>query len=226
MRSISTSLRTSITGIYGIVCSMNNKIYVGSSYQISKRWADHQSLLRRGKHSIPRLQNDWSKFGAEAFELKILERCHLLELISKEQYWIDKFNASELGYNVRPDASHIGRHAESTKLKISTAHKGKSLSSPHRASIASAMLGQIRGAEQGLAFKRTLALRPQSRERIEDARRKPRSVEALKNLRRAQQRPEVQSKISVSNFGQRRTADQRARLSVAITEWWRIRKAV
>ena len=37
-------------GIYKIVNSINNKIYVGSAKNIKKRWSAHKSDLNKNKH--------------------------------------------------------------------------------------------------------------------------------------------------------------------------------
>ncbi len=47
-------------GIYQITCSINNKIYIGSSCNIDARWMDHKSRLQANKHPNSFLQNSWN----------------------------------------------------------------------------------------------------------------------------------------------------------------------
>lgn len=44
-------------GIYKILNTANNKVYIGSSININNRWAKHKALLRHNKHENPKLQN-------------------------------------------------------------------------------------------------------------------------------------------------------------------------
>jgi group I intron endonuclease len=55
-------------GVYGIFCLRNRKMYIGSSGNVIKRINEHRSQLRRGRHiQLPRMQNDWNRFGEGAF---------------------------------------------------------------------------------------------------------------------------------------------------------------
>lgn len=60
-------------GIYAITCTINGKIYIGSSNDINRRWGEHRSLLKNGKHSNPHLQKCWNKYGSDYFIFSILE---------------------------------------------------------------------------------------------------------------------------------------------------------
>ncbi len=84
-------------GIYQIKNKTNNKIYVGSSKYIEKRWKRHLSNLKAKKHCNPYLQNSFNKHGEEIFEFTILEECDESQLLIQEQYWIDKLTPE---YNI------------------------------------------------------------------------------------------------------------------------------
>lgn len=47
--------------------------YVGSSVQLSQRWAYHRTSLRKGVHHCRHLQRAWNKYGEDAFDFAILE---------------------------------------------------------------------------------------------------------------------------------------------------------
>lgn len=61
-------------GVYEIKCTTNNKVYIGQSTEISKRWKSHIALLNAGEHHNKRLQVDWNLYGKEAFIFSILQK--------------------------------------------------------------------------------------------------------------------------------------------------------
>jgi group I intron endonuclease len=90
------------TGIYKILCTANNKFYIGSSIDIYKRFVDHKYKLKRRLHSNTHLQRAWDKYGNEKFTLSILEECSREMLIEREQYWIDRLtpHIDSIGFNL------------------------------------------------------------------------------------------------------------------------------
>ena len=78
-------------GIYLIRCVPTEKIYVGSSKDIQRRWEKHRQLLRKGSSPCTLLQRAWSKYGEQKFEFEIVEGCapdrRVLE--EREQYYLD-----------------------------------------------------------------------------------------------------------------------------------------
>ena len=67
-----------ISGIYKIINKVNGKYYVGSTTQLytsRSRWNNHKQALIRGNHRNSHLQNAWNKYGPDAFEFIIIEKC-------------------------------------------------------------------------------------------------------------------------------------------------------
>lgn len=62
-------------GIYKIVNTATGVCYVGQSQRLNKRIKEHFRLLRWGKHSNPRLQNAYNKYGADKFQSQIEVYC-------------------------------------------------------------------------------------------------------------------------------------------------------
>lgn len=125
------SLQTS--GIYQIICTENGAFYIGSTYNFHKRWGNHKSYLRRGKHSNIHLQRCFDKYGEASLEFQILEECSKEMLLALEQTYIDKFILMPGFLNIAKDSSAptTGKIlTEEHKKKISDAHKG--VDRPHK----------------------------------------------------------------------------------------------
>lgn len=114
-------------GIYYIKNLFNEKLYIGSSSGILKRWKNHVRELTDNIHPSKYLQLAWNKYGEQAFEFIIIETCEKEKLTEREQYWIDNSNCIiPNGYNILTKArSRLGtKHSEETKAKISKSIKG------------------------------------------------------------------------------------------------------
>lgn len=107
-----------ISGIYRIVCKLNNKQYIGSACNIKIRKQNHFSYLKRNKHHSILLQRAFNKYGKENFYFEILAYCPKEYLIKLEQWFLDNLKPE---YNIQKIAgSNLGyKHTESTKKKLS-----------------------------------------------------------------------------------------------------------
>ena len=117
-------------GIYKITCLSNNKVYIGSSVNIERRWKEHKRYLRGGYHKNPFLQKAWDKYGESNFLFEVVEEVTDYSLLyDVEQSYIDKYNAhnKQVGFNLVPTAgSNLGmKHTEEAKRKMSAFHTGK-----------------------------------------------------------------------------------------------------
>lgn len=64
-----------VSGIYIITNKINEKVYIGESLDIYRRWhEEHIPQLRKKRHYNRKLQNDFNKYGEENFCFEILER--------------------------------------------------------------------------------------------------------------------------------------------------------
>jgi len=82
--------------IYQIVNMKTERLYVGESAGvIGDRWVHHKSHLRRQKHGNSQLQEDWNKYGEEAFIFEIIEElsCDTSKdvLLKKEKEYIKQY---------------------------------------------------------------------------------------------------------------------------------------
>ena len=89
-------------GIYKITNKVSNKVYIGSSLNISNREYKHFWLLRNNSHDNRFLQNSYNKHDESIFKFEIIEYCDPSQLIDRENYYINfyKSNLSEFGYNL------------------------------------------------------------------------------------------------------------------------------
>ena len=106
-------------GIYVIRCSVSGKVYVGSSKKMHERWMEHKRSLRNNKHHSQHLQRAWNKYGEKAFEFQIVEEIlDPLDLICREQKWIDTCDSFKNGYNGRQEADVCSWFRNHAKLYI------------------------------------------------------------------------------------------------------------
>ena len=140
------------SGVYQIRNLINNKVYVGSAVDINRRKREHYTQLSKGKHCNQKLQNAYNQYGVENFSFEIVESVEdPQQLISREQYYIDKFNAVNEGYNICPIAGNtLGVYpSNESRQKMSEAHKGVGKGIPkseeHKKKISKSVSNSIKG---------------------------------------------------------------------------------
>lgn len=94
------------SGVYRITLINDNRCYIGSSVDLGKRVRSHYTDLKSNIHTNSYLQRVWNKYGEDSFIFDILELCDRLEVLDKEQYWIDYYESfsTENGFNLAPVA--------------------------------------------------------------------------------------------------------------------------
>jgi group I intron endonuclease len=87
--------------IYQILNIKNNKIYIGSTNNLNKRWNNHRSKLNNGIHENGYLQAAWIKYGQDNFQFSILEEVSDQNRIEREIYYLNEKKSYErnIGYN-------------------------------------------------------------------------------------------------------------------------------
>ena len=93
-----------VAGIYLITNTETGTQYVGQAVNIRTRWIQHIQELRARKHCNQALQEDFDKYGEDAFDFKVLEVVEDspvldIELDRKENKWGKKYHVLEEGYN-------------------------------------------------------------------------------------------------------------------------------
>lgn len=85
-----------VSGIYKIKNLVNDKVYIGRSKNIKRRFIQHRTSTSN------RLSKDIKKYGLNNFEFKVLESCETVEEMKiKEDYYIGLYESylEEKGYN-------------------------------------------------------------------------------------------------------------------------------
>jgi len=88
-----------ICGVYKIENKENDRVIIGSSKDIKKRWSNYKSLLKKGTYGNKELQDDWNSYGSDKFEFTILDNCLQRDLYVQESFWQEIYAVSLHGYN-------------------------------------------------------------------------------------------------------------------------------
>jgi len=113
-------------GVYQIRNLTNDKVFIGSSLNLSGIFNRYKFALVAGNHPNKALQADWNELGADNFAFEILEelesRANLddkTELAVLEDLWLEKLAPyGEQGYNER-------KLTREERLRITAANKNK-----------------------------------------------------------------------------------------------------
>jgi group I intron endonuclease len=205
-----------ICGIYKIT-SPSNKIYIGQSLNIKKRYSKYKNLdCGSQKH----LYNSFKKYGFNNHKFEILSQCLPNQLNETEKYYTDLFQTfnTKNGLNLRDGggsqgkmskesiekmrAASIGKkHSLETRKKMSLSSIGKSKTKEHALNISKSKKGRI-CSEKELQRLKTMnigkSLPQKTRDKISLALkgRMPKNIEILKK----------------SSFGKTITEETRQRL--------------
>jgi len=87
-----------VSGIYCLYNTLNDKMYIGQSKHIPRRFTDHRCDLLKGVHSNAYLQNAWNK-DKEYFKPGIIEECSIEQLNEKEEYYLSLCTKDKM-YNI------------------------------------------------------------------------------------------------------------------------------
>lgn len=131
-----------IAFIYAIKNIHNGNMYIGSTVDYKSRWHTHRSALNNGRHHSFILQKAWDKYGKDAFDFKLLLICS-----SETRYFYEQSLMRLQKYNVYRTVNECKvrggwKHSESFKAKMSSVHKGKSLSDEHKKKLSDVCTGR------------------------------------------------------------------------------------
>ena len=125
-----------MVGIYIIRNKINNKVYIGQSWNIKSRLNDHKRNLRNNKSANIHLQRAYNKYGFENFEFEpFLDLSWVMNLDKNvaqiildetEKYWINYFGGKDCNdvYNIK-DGGMGGKYSDEHKKRLSLIQTGK-----------------------------------------------------------------------------------------------------
>jgi len=112
-------------GIYRVI-SPNNKIYIGQSININKRFKDYEKLKSDNQLLLHR---SFLKYGVINHIFEIIEECSRESLNERERYWQEYYDVlnHKKGLNLKYTQTNEKYQvlADSARKKISVTHKGK-----------------------------------------------------------------------------------------------------
>lgn len=88
-----------VSGIYGIRCEASGRFYVGQSFDVAARIAEHANSQTNGRSGMSR---EMRRYGLESFTVKLLEEVgDLSQLDYRERFWMESLGGldSSDGYN-------------------------------------------------------------------------------------------------------------------------------
>ncbi|HUS51626.1 MAG TPA: NUMOD3 domain-containing DNA-binding protein [Candidatus Paceibacterota bacterium] len=115
-------------GIYRIRNTVTEFCCAGQSINLKNRPSQHWSSLKNNKHHNQYLQNSYNKHGRKCFVFEILLYCEPEELTRYEQFFVSKYVALGLSYNICiecVDSCKGVKRTEETKERMSIAAKNK-----------------------------------------------------------------------------------------------------
>jgi group I intron endonuclease len=121
-------MSTTKSGIYKITNLVNNKIYIGSAFNLSNRISCHKYTLKNNKHKNKHLQAAYNLYGEKNFLFEVIEIVEDLNiLIIREQYYLDILNPTDknIGYNIAKKAGNTAGVLASPNTRIKQSESAK-----------------------------------------------------------------------------------------------------
>lgn len=216
----------------GIYCiEIGERVYVGSSQNIAKRWNEHRKALEDGTHYNLKLLRAWRKYGPGEFA--IIETCERGELVEREQFWIDELRCVELGLNLSPTAGSprgCKRPREATQRACETY---ANLPAERKAEISRKISEATRGkkrseetrARMSAAQRIPKVISEETREKMRQIHRN-RSEETRQKFSKAamNRSPETIEKMREALRGQVQSAESNQKRSEALRAYWARRR--
>lgn len=107
--------------VYKISNSIDDRVYIGSTIYLNKRWLEHKRKLSKDKHENIHLQRFVNKYGLECLSFDIIEEVNNDVVLIREQYYlnniINKFNIA-----VNSSAPMMGKHHTKESLEKIAIH--------------------------------------------------------------------------------------------------------
>jgi group I intron endonuclease len=175
------------------------------------------------------LQRAYNKYGPDCLEFSVVELVENIELIPREQYWINYFNAinNAFGYNTQPIAGkttpwiYRKHHTPETIEKIRQSNLGQKRSGETRRNIGLTSLG--RKVSEATKEKRRVTLKARGYRHSEETKEKIRQTKI--GDKNPSKKPEARKKLSESHMGYIMPEEQKRKIGLAISNYQRKKHA-
>lgn len=143
-----------ICGVYFIKNLINNKVYIGKSKNLFKRWESHLYALKSNTHPNSHLQSSFNKYGEINFSFIILESFKEVDEIYLNELEIKlikeyKSHIDLYGYN-KTFGGEGASHIDEVKQKISNSLKGQIFTKERRQKISISNKGRKQSKKEKL----------------------------------------------------------------------------
>ncbi len=140
------------SGVFAITNLVTGKMYIGKAFDLRGRWSIYFSSLRKGTFCNKEMQADFDDFGAELFEIEVIEYCNTETLEEMKQYYIDFYTSigkKLYNWDIRKTSQlNIGKpRSEETRKKISKFRRGRYHTLETKVKIGSVKKGKPRSEE-------------------------------------------------------------------------------
>lgn len=114
-------------GIYKIT-SPSNRVYIGQSVDIEKRFYTYRKLLCSGQK---RLYNSFLKHGVEKHIFEVIEECSIDMLNERERYWQEFYDVlSKKGLNSSYVSTKVKKQVHSIETRLKMSEKLSGINNP------------------------------------------------------------------------------------------------
>jgi len=214
-------------GIYKII-NPKNKVYIGQSVEIEKRFSAYKRLKCKGQRILYR---SLKKYGAENHKFILIHECNVSELNELERHYQEEYNAiGSNGMNCRltKTSDKSGYCSEETRMKIKMASVGTRVGRKHtqetKNKIGLANVGNNHGLGKKMSVDTKLKLKEINTGnkyglgRVATEKQKNDHSVYMQGNKHCVNRiisEDTRNKISKATKGKKRTAETKKRLSLA-----------
>jgi len=106
--------------IYKITDTINNKVYIGQTIHVERRWQAHRSYAKNPERTGQYIHRAMATYGIDNFNYEVIACAKIqLDADEAEAQIINQFNSQskEFGYNIKPGGGTKG-HSEETRQKL------------------------------------------------------------------------------------------------------------
>lgn len=108
-------------GIYKITNLKNDKVYIGQSIDVEKRFIRHRNTAfnKNSPEYVYPLYQAIRKYGLDSFKFEVVEICSKKELNDKEIFYIQKYNSTNrnFGYN-QVDGGNVAKYGKLSQTQV------------------------------------------------------------------------------------------------------------